>query len=265
MFRFVIIIIFITSCHNLNAASFDCSQKGLIRAEKLTCDNPRLSSMDDVVNNLYKVVTNDNFSWQFYRVNSGEIKEGQIEWIKVKNSCVTEECIFEKYLQRINYLSILIEEMHSARSKKFIVDVFTREFESGYRDGFDIDVDIVFHYSKSTGKSTYVAQIDARPSSAGGGPCAASQDHYLIYFEYDRIKKEILDKKYIARGDCFSEYNIFSEAYRSRFENKVSVGYRSDDKKIIAFTVSTHYDDYVEFERVSDPPSMSHWKNAQKY
>jgi len=93
---FLVIGSFIASS-SLFATSFDCS-KATQKSEKMVCDSPVLSSLDDKMFSLYQKAKADSS-------NPESLKQAQIAWIKQMRTCNDESCMVNLYNQRINELS----------------------------------------------------------------------------------------------------------------------------------------------------------------
>lgn len=77
------------------AASFDCT-KATSNNEKLICNSPTLSSLDEQLSAKYKIALNDG---------DDALRADQQKWIKSTNkTCLSEACLSDAYKQRINVL-----------------------------------------------------------------------------------------------------------------------------------------------------------------
>lgn len=79
------------------AAGFDCRQIRTV-AEKIICENARLSALDEELNALYRVVRHAD------DVDQGALKTAQLEWLKLRDRCEDEECLARTYGARIRDL-----------------------------------------------------------------------------------------------------------------------------------------------------------------
>lgn len=79
------------------AASFPCSRAST-EVEKLICDDPKLSSMDEEMANLYrKALSNSGYP--------AKIKREQREWLNsYRNTCRSEKCLLIAYAARLETL-----------------------------------------------------------------------------------------------------------------------------------------------------------------
>lgn len=80
-----------------NSTSFDCS-KATHPSEKLICNNPELSDLDDNLAQLFK-------SERSSSNNPEQLKSDQISWIKRVRECTEEKCIKDLYAERITQLT----------------------------------------------------------------------------------------------------------------------------------------------------------------
>ena len=80
------------------AASFDCN-KASMPSEKMVCNNPALSKLDDQMFAAYSKAKSES-------TNPDSLKNEQISWIKEVRACGNDEtCISSLYLKRISQLS----------------------------------------------------------------------------------------------------------------------------------------------------------------
>jgi uncharacterized protein len=93
---FIVVTTFIVNT-DLYATSFDCT-KATQKSEKMVCDSPVLSSLDDKMFSLYQKAKNES-------ANPESLKQAQIGWIKQTRTCGDESCMVNLYNQRINELS----------------------------------------------------------------------------------------------------------------------------------------------------------------
>jgi len=80
-----------------HATSFDCS-KATQPSEKMVCNSPTLSALDDQMFALYS-------SAKAISPNPESLKQDQIAWIKQLRTCASESCMEQLYKQRISDLS----------------------------------------------------------------------------------------------------------------------------------------------------------------
>lgn len=90
--------LFSLSC-SVYSAGFDCTLKNLNETEKVICQTPYLSGIDNVANKLFTSAINNTLSKE-------AVQSGQAEWIKERNSCRQNvDCIKDSYLKRNAELS----------------------------------------------------------------------------------------------------------------------------------------------------------------
>jgi len=96
-------IILLISPVGVQAAGFDCSLKGLNETEKLICQTPYLSGIDNVANKLF-ITAMDN------TLSKGTVKRSQASWLKERNAChKNANCVKNVYLRRNADLSNITE------------------------------------------------------------------------------------------------------------------------------------------------------------
>jgi uncharacterized protein YecT (DUF1311 family) len=81
---------------NGQAASFDCA-KASTKIEKIICDNPEISKLDDELSASYKTALQDE-------KQADAIREAQKQWIKGRNSCADAACVKRAYEMRLSSL-----------------------------------------------------------------------------------------------------------------------------------------------------------------
>lgn len=82
---------------NTQAVSFDCT-KATTRVERLICDNPELSKLDDELNASYKTALQDE-------AHAEAIRQAQKQWLKKRNACVDVDCVKQVYEERFSSLN----------------------------------------------------------------------------------------------------------------------------------------------------------------
>lgn len=101
------------------AASFDCG-KAETKAERLICDNPGISELDDRLSVAYKVALKN-------KQQANTIRAVQRDWIEVRNECDTAWCLLSSYEDRLKALGVSnlypdrIEKPHE-RYRYFIME-----------------------------------------------------------------------------------------------------------------------------------------------
>ena len=83
-------------------ASFDC-QKASTSIEKLICNDPELSKLDEDLSATYKI----NMDVESKVLSIASIQLAQKEWIKKRNSCPDTSCVKDEYVVRISQLSAI--------------------------------------------------------------------------------------------------------------------------------------------------------------
>lgn len=76
------------------AASFDCA-KARTKAERIICDTPKISKLDDELNAAYKAALKDV-------KQADTIKQAQKQWMKERNGCADAKCIKQSYEKQIS-------------------------------------------------------------------------------------------------------------------------------------------------------------------
>ena len=95
--RGILLTVGILACSHSYATSFDCS-KATQPSEKMVCNSPTLSALDDQMFALYSSV-------KTVSPNPDSLKQDQIAWIKQMRTCASESCMEQLYKQRISDLS----------------------------------------------------------------------------------------------------------------------------------------------------------------
>ena len=126
----IIVITFLLPLATL-AASFDCT-KAKNTNDKIICNSPKLSALDDVLSAKYKQA-----------VSNGDqgLRADQINWLRlIAKKCTNEQCLLDAYQHRINFIqtwNIPVQPDHSTfgnfdvKHKTFIVN-------PDAKDGYDI-------------------------------------------------------------------------------------------------------------------------------
>lgn len=99
----------------VHAASFDCI-KAKNNVEHLICDNQEISKLDDELSASY-VSGLQNES------QAEAIKRDQRQWIKVRNNCLSADCLVLSYQNRISELAVM-----PAQSKETLLGVPQEEY-----------------------------------------------------------------------------------------------------------------------------------------
>jgi uncharacterized protein YecT (DUF1311 family) len=77
-------------------ASFDCAKAGT-KVEKMICDNPEISKLDEELSAAYKTALQD-------QSNADAIKQAQKQWMKERNGCANSDCVRRAYEVRLHGL-----------------------------------------------------------------------------------------------------------------------------------------------------------------
>jgi uncharacterized protein len=83
---------------NVHAASFDCA-KASTKVEKMICDNPEISMLDDELSASYKTALQDE-------QQAESIRQAQKQWLKERNRCADADCVKRVYVARLQALSL---------------------------------------------------------------------------------------------------------------------------------------------------------------
>ncbi len=78
------------------AAGFNCTNK-LTKVEKVICRSSRLSLLDDELNASYKLARNTS-------KHKGSLIAWQGNWIKYRNQCPDDICLYWSYLSALNHI-----------------------------------------------------------------------------------------------------------------------------------------------------------------
>lgn len=82
---------------SVQAASFDCA-KATTKVEKIICDNPEISKLDDELSASYKTALQDEHQAE-------SIRQAQKQWMKERNKCADADCVKRAYAARLQGLS----------------------------------------------------------------------------------------------------------------------------------------------------------------
>lgn len=83
---------------NVQAASFDCA-KASTKVEKIICDNPEISQLDDELSASYKTALQDE-------KHAESIRQAQKQWMRERNGCADADCVKRAYEMRLSSLTI---------------------------------------------------------------------------------------------------------------------------------------------------------------
>lgn len=78
--------------------SFDCG-KAVTKAERLICDNPAISELDDRLSVAYKAALKN-------KQQANNIRAEQRDWLEVRNECDTAWCLLSSYEDRLKALGV---------------------------------------------------------------------------------------------------------------------------------------------------------------
>jgi uncharacterized protein YecT (DUF1311 family) len=79
-------------------ASFDCG-KASTKAERLICDNPYISELDDKLSAAYKAALKN-------KQQANAIRAAQRDWLEVRNECEDALCLLSSYEDRLKALGV---------------------------------------------------------------------------------------------------------------------------------------------------------------
>jgi uncharacterized protein YecT (DUF1311 family) len=113
-----------------NAASFDCS-KASNNAEMIICSDNDLGSYDLIIADIYKEVLNSAEQ----TTDKQKIKNDQLIWIRQRNKCKDNLCIYNSYSMRVKSFNL---KRCSSKSTPGIVFNRIPPFESEEIGGWDI-------------------------------------------------------------------------------------------------------------------------------
>jgi uncharacterized protein YecT (DUF1311 family) len=80
------------------AASFDCAKAGT-KVERIICDTPEISKLDDELAQSYKAALQD-------QTKAEQIRQAQKQWMKERDGCVVADCVKVSYRNRISALTV---------------------------------------------------------------------------------------------------------------------------------------------------------------
>lgn len=92
------------------AASFDCAKAGT-NVERLICDNPAISKLDDALNAAYKTALKD-------KQQASTIRQAQRDWLEVRNECEVALCLLNAYEDRLKVLGVSVSNIEPDRTEK---------------------------------------------------------------------------------------------------------------------------------------------------
>ena len=98
---------------NLSAASYDCN-KAVAHIDKQICNNQTISQLDGEMGIIYKSIT-DNLSGDELATFKNEGRK----WIKERNKCRNDQCLIDKYKNRIIILTNIESQLISANYMGF--------------------------------------------------------------------------------------------------------------------------------------------------
>ena len=150
VFAFFILVLSVSTAWS---ASFDC-KKASIEAEKLVCNNPKLSQMDDELGSLYKEMLKDSQL-------KDSFKKEQRRWlVNDRNSCANTKCLFEIYEYRIHEVQNQIKNLNKtcAIAEAEIIGYWERVDDGDFEE-------IAFFLDKK--KHDFVSWLHQHPESIG--------------------------------------------------------------------------------------------------
>ncbi len=82
------------AAHTTYAASFNCTNH-LTRVERVICDDPEISFMDEALSLIYVKLAADQ----------SEIKRNQVQWIRERDRCTNASCVGDAYRRQLATLA----------------------------------------------------------------------------------------------------------------------------------------------------------------
>lgn len=167
-------LLLMTSAH---AASFDCG-KATSKVEKIICEDPALSSLDEELGRVYQKALSDSS-------NATQLIARQKQWLKDgRNKCGDRTCLKLMYPNRIYELSIAgtynhtdticqkvnddVNEIEWGNCQKAISTV-TIEEEGEKHDRFNVEAELFFsNWHQCNFKSSYAQWIGDRLTARSG-------------------------------------------------------------------------------------------------
>lgn len=157
----------------ISAASFGCA-KATKDNEKLICNSPKLSSLDEELSSKYKIA-----------IKTGDyaLRADQINWIKSTNkACKTEECLSDIYIQRIKIIETWNEQIPTDKTMQGNFDVIhpvfvvTNDIKDGIKTISDhdclsinkIDNSTIKFSLKSVGDNAHLCSISGTATLKNG-------------------------------------------------------------------------------------------------
>ena len=96
-------VLCLLAAHAAYAASFDCS-KHLTKIERMICDEPKISFMDEALSLIYRKLT----------AEQSQIKREQARWLRERDQCADASCVASAYR---NQLLSLADQIPSAERR----------------------------------------------------------------------------------------------------------------------------------------------------
>lgn len=91
-------VVAVLTTASVQAASFDCA-KAQTRVEKLICDSPKLSKLDEEMAVIYGKA-------QLRSPVTSDLKKEQLLWVSARNLCPDTECVQDAYVKRLSALQV---------------------------------------------------------------------------------------------------------------------------------------------------------------
>lgn len=157
-----------------NAASFDCS-KASNNAEMIICSDNDLGSFDLIISDIYKAV----LSSVEQSTDKQKIKNEQLMWIKQRNKCKDNLCIYNSYSMRVKSFNL---KRCSSKSTPGIVLNSTPPFESVEIGGWDI---LGHNFVKMDGKEFIKGHLLTSRGNDFLGPSSEKSSERKIIFLAD--------------------------------------------------------------------------------
>lgn len=124
LMRGILIVLFLASFSDSQAASFDCA-KARTGAEKLICSDSLVSALDNALDEEYELVSTTNSDEE-----NISLKTQQKAWLATRNKCPDASCLQRAYETRIKQLACSSKNIGSAIGALKCFGLRLREAES---------------------------------------------------------------------------------------------------------------------------------------
>lgn len=255
------------------AASFNCESTSLDEIEKTICSNSEVSQLDEIMANLYKSLksTHDNAGHLYSDQSFDSISKSQRDWIKIRNSCASTDCLKSKYLERTYELSSYLKKATYTTSIPFLENIIKKALGIEYVGELGENTVItsgVCNNSQCDHKYSLLLQFNGRDyPPTGKGVCGGTLNNYIAYIELD-IKFDIISKKYLYNFACGGEQGFIyvkPDYSLDSFTYNYTAGYYLSGKFHPAFIVEKDSKGSLTYHRISDISAGEMGGNSHLY